>query len=169
MSMSAPDMNEALSNLLQTPEAHSDGMDQPLKQDIAEALELVAILPAAGTGGAPKAQLTMSVLDGRGLTLDQYLTATAAELSAIANTEVQATRLDDTLRADRLPVAVIEYRTAAARPVAGLQIAFYLDDLDNLAVLTFTTDAARYAELAAGFADIAGQVTLAGAPNPPPG
>jgi hypothetical protein len=149
--------------LRQTPAAQAgDLLDHLQEGEPVGALELVAILPAVGTGGAPSAQLTVSVLPGRGLTLDQYLEATAAELTAIANTEVQATRLDDALRPDRLPVAVIEYRTSAARPVAGLQIAFYVDDLDNLAVLTFTTDAARYAELAAAFADIARQVTLAG-------
>lgn len=177
MPTTALNIEEALSNVLQTPaapnaqthtrEAHKDEADPPLVDDLAEALELVAVLPAAGAGGAPQAQLTVSVLAGRGLTLDQYLAATAAELNAIANTEVQAARLDDALRADGLPVAVIEYRTAAARPVAGLQIAFYLDDLTHLAVLTFTTDEALYTGLAAGFADIARQVTLAGAPGSP--
>lgn len=170
MPTTALNIEEALSNVLQTPtapndQARSDEADPPLAADLAEALELVAILPAAGAGGAPQAQLTVSVLASRGLTLDQYLAATAAELSAITNTGVQATRLDDTLRADGLPVAVIEYRTAAARPVAGLQIAFYLDDLTHLAVLTFTTDEALYAGLAADFADIARQVTLASAPG----
>jgi hypothetical protein len=156
-------LEAALADLRQTPAAQAgDLLDHLQEGEPVGALELVAILPARGTGGAPAAQLTVSVLPGRGLTLDQYLEATAAELTAIANTEVQATRLDDALRPDRLPVAVIEYRTSAARPVAGLQIAFYVDDLDNLAVLTFTTDAARYAELAAAFADIARQVTLAG-------
>lgn len=163
MPMNAADAETALADLPQTPAAQTGDLLAQLQEgELAKALELVAILPAADTGGAPQAQLTVSVLPGRGLTLDQYLEATAAELTAITNTEVQSTRLDDALRPDRLPVAVIEYRTSAARPVAGLQIAFYVDGLDNLAVLTFTTDAAAYADLAAGFADIARQVTLAG-------
>jgi hypothetical protein len=78
---------------------------------------------------------------------------------------VQAARLDDALREDHLPVAVIEYRTQAARPVAGLQVAFYLPDLDHLLVLTFTTAEELYAAMAADFAAIARSVTLAVPPG----
>lgn len=161
--MTPLDVEAALDELDPTPAAETGDLGDALPEiDLTEALELVAILPDSETKGAPKAQLTVSVLTGHGLTLDQYLEATVAELTAIANTHVLDARLDASLRPDNVPVVMIEYQTTAARPVAGLQIAFYLDDTDNLAILTFTTDQMLYADLAADFADIARQVTPAG-------
>lgn len=164
--MPAPGLvvEEVLAEMRQTPRSETGAVAELPDETLAEALELIAILPNSGTGGAPEAQLTVSVLAGHGLTLDTYLAATAAELDAMANTEVQSARLDDSLRPDHLPVAMIEYRTRAARPIAGLQIAFYLQDADHLVVLTFTTTEASYAALADDFADIARSVTLSGAP-----
>lgn len=161
MPASAAAVEAALAGLRPTPAA-TDAVD-PLPADaIVNALELIAILPDAEANGVPKAQLTVSVLASHELTLDAYLEATAAELTALSNTDVQTTRLDDSLRPDQLPVAVIEYRTGAGRSIAGLQYAFYLPNLEHLVVLTFTTAEELYAELADGFADIARAVTASG-------
>lgn len=167
--MPAPGLvvEEVMAEMRQTPESETGAVAELPDETLAEALELIAILPNSGTGGAPEAQLTVSVLAGHGLTLDTYLAATSAELNAMTNTEVQSAYLDDSLRPDHLPVAVIEYRTQAARPIAGLQIAFYLQDAGHLVVLTFTTTEASYAALADDFADIARSVTLTGAPAVP--
>lgn len=163
--MTPLDVEAALDELNSTPVAETGNPGDAFPEiDLTEALELVAILPDTETKGAPRAQLTVSVLAGHDLTLDQYLEATVAELTTIANTHVLDARLDASLRPDNMPVVMIEYQTTAARPVAGLQIAFYLDDTDNLVILTFTTDQTLYADLTVGFADIARQVTSAGTP-----
>lgn len=164
--MPAPGLvvEEVLAEMRRTPGPEAAAVEDLPEDTLAEALELIAILPNSGKGGAPEAQLTVSVLAGHGLTLDTYLAATSAELNAMANTDVLSARLDDSLRSDHLPVAVIEYRTEAARPITGLQIAFYLQDADHLVVLTFTTAEVSYAALADDFADIARSVTLGGAP-----
>jgi hypothetical protein len=128
---------------------------------LAETLELVALLPDTARSGAPLAQLTVSVLPSAGLTLEQYRAAATAELAALHQTQVQASRLDATLHPERLPAAVIEYITAAQTPVAGMQVAFFLDDPAYLLVMTFTTDAPRLVDLAPRFGEIVRQVRLA--------
>ena len=162
-------LEAALADLLQTPSPEQTPSQTPSEQATrlaTQALELVAILPDGETGGAPLAQLTVSVLPSGGLTLEQYLENTAAELNRIANTHVQESRLDPALHPQHLPAAVIEYRSEAARPIAGLQIAYYLPQLNDnaqpayLLVLTFTTAEPLYSELAPSFAEIARQVAL---------
>jgi hypothetical protein len=130
-------------------------------ETVSAALELVAILPDEQLSGVPRAQLTVSVLPSAGLTLAQYLEATAAELGNMAQTEVQATRLDPAYHPGQMPAAVIEYSTAVAERIAGLQVALYLPDTDNLLVLTFTTPEVAYPDLAPTFAEIVRQVQLA--------
>ena len=49
-------------------------------------MELIALLPDAENVALPIAQVTVSVLPTYGMTLDDYATATSAELTRIANT-----------------------------------------------------------------------------------
>lgn len=162
-------LEAALADLLQTPAPEQTPSQRPSEQVTrlaTQALELVAILPDVEGGGAPLAQLTVSVLPSGGLTLEQYLESAAAALNRIANTEVQESRLDPALHPEQLPAAVIEYRSEAARAIAGLQVAYYLPQLNEsaqpayLLVLTFTTAEPLYSELAPSFAEIARQVAL---------
>lgn len=124
-------------------------------------LELIALLPDAENAARPVAQMTVSVLPVRGLTLDGYLAATEAELNQIANTSVLTANVDSTLGAGGLPASVIEY-TAAPTPatnnneetIAGYQVAFFSQDQNSLIVLTFTTSTERFAELQPAFLQI---------------
>jgi hypothetical protein len=130
-------------------------------------LELIALLPAEENAAVPLAQVTVSVLPANGLTLDDYLEATQAELNSIANTSVLTAQIEATLGVGVLPASVIEY-TAAPAPVtdtseqtiAGLQVAFLGESADTLIVLTFTTTTERYAELQPEFLHIVRTVTL---------
>jgi hypothetical protein len=150
----------ALAGLAPAPEPEQSSGELAPAQ-LAEALELVAILPDDQAIGTPKAQLTVSVLPSAGLTLDQYLEATADELGRMNHIEVHASRLDSTLHPNNLPAAAIEYRNGADHSIAGLQIAYYLAEPEHLLVLTFTTAEQLYPELAPTFAAIARQVALA--------
>lgn len=124
-------------------------------------MELIALLPDDQNAARPVAQLTVSVLPARGLTMDGYLAATEAELNQIANTNVLTAYVDSMLGAGSLPASVIEY-TAAPTPatnnaeeiIAGYQVAFFGQDENSLIVLTFTTSTERFAELYADFLQI---------------
>ena len=138
---------------------------------LAKVLELVAILPSEGGGTMPRAQLTVSVLPTTDFTLDDYLAATTAELVNIATTQVQDTRIDMTLGPGGMPAARIEYTVArslgdnageasSSSDIAGLQVAFFGADAEQLIVLTFTTAADQFASLQAEFARIVRLVDL---------
>lgn len=130
-------------------------------------MELIALLPDDQSAARPVAQLTVSVLPARGLTLDGYLAATEAELNQIANTNVLTTYVDSTLGAGGFPASVIEY-TAAPTPatnnaeetIAGYQVAFFGQDENSLIVLTFTTSTERFAALQPDFLQIVRTVAL---------
>jgi hypothetical protein len=131
-------------------------------------LELVALLPDEENATLPVAQVTVSVLPAYGLTLDDYLVATADELNSIANTNVLTAHIEPTLGVGAFPASLIEY-TAVPTPatssnsehtMAGLQVAFFGHDANTLIVLTFTTTTDRFAELQPEFLHIVRTVTL---------
>lgn len=158
--------------------ADQDGNgDIPLWGDLAERLrerdsgalmELIALLPDDENLALPIAQVTVSVLPTYGLTLDDYVEATAAELTRIANTTVEAAYVEPSLGVEAFPAAVIEYTAAptpvagddADPPIAGMQVAFFGHDADALIVLTFTTSVERFADLQPEFMHIVRTVTL---------
>ena len=147
-------------------------------QETGAVLELIALLPDDNNASTPIAQMTVSVLSARGLTLDGYLAATKAELNSIANTTVLTAQIEPALGVEGLPAAVIEYTAGkvadpstppAATPtvdvdaddlVAGLQVAFFAENPDYLIVMTFTASTARYAELQPEFLHILRTITL---------
>jgi hypothetical protein len=130
-------------------------------------LELIALLPDEEQVTVPVAQVTVSVLPANGLTLEDYLAATEAQLNSIANTSVTDAYIEPTLGVDSFPASVIEY-TAAPTPattdnseeMAGLQVAFFGSDANTLIVLTFTTTVDRFAELHPQFLHIVRTITL---------
>jgi hypothetical protein len=131
-------------------------------------LELVALLPDEENATLPVAQVTVSVLPTYGMTLDDYLAATAEELNSIANTNVLTAHIESTLGVGAFPASLIEY-TAVPTPattsnsehaMAGLQVAFFGNDANTLIVLTFTTTVDRFAELQPEFLHIVRTVTL---------
>jgi hypothetical protein len=134
-------------------------------------LELVALLPDAENLALPIAQVTVSVLPTYGLTLDDYVAATEAELSSIANTSVQTAHIDPALGVGNIPASIIEYTAERSSsgangrgtPIAGLQVAFFGHDAETLIVLTFTTTVDRFADLQPEFLHIVRTVTLNGA------
>jgi hypothetical protein len=154
-----------------------DGEDLPLWGDLAERvreresgalMELIAVLPDEENVALPIAQVTVSVLPTYGMTLDDYATATSAELTRIANTSVQSASIEPSLGVDGFPAAVIVY-TAAPSPanggqpeqsIAGMQVAFFGHDAESLIVLTFTTTVERFDELQGEFLNIVHSVTL---------
>jgi hypothetical protein len=154
-----------------------DGAEIPLWGDLAQRvrernsgalMELIALLPDDENLALPIAQVTVSVLPTYGLTLDDYATATAAELTRIANTSVQIAYIDPSLGVEEFPAAVIEY-TALPTPasaengeegIAGLQVAFFGQNAESLIVMTFTTTVDRFAELQPEFLRIVRTITL---------
>jgi hypothetical protein len=125
-------------------------------------LELIAMLPDDENLTLPVAQVTVGVLPAHGMTLDNYLAATEAELTTIANTDVLAAYIEPTLSIDTYPASVIEY-TAMRTPdlddepdeiVAGLQVAFFGLDAEWLIILTFTTTQDRFDALRPDFLHI---------------
>ena len=131
-------------------------------------LELLALLPDADNLALPIAQMTVSVLPTYGLTLDDYATETAAELTRIVNTTVQSARVEPALGVGGFPASVIEYIAVptpaipenADQNMAGLQVAFFGHDGAALIVLTFTTTVDRFAELQPEFLHIVRTVSL---------
>lgn len=135
-------------------------------------LELIALLPDEENVTVPVAQMTVSVLPARGLTLEGYLEATQAELDAIANTTVLTAYIEPTLGVKAFPASVIEYTAApnlaaddedqeiAQQTIAGLQVAFFGHDDETLIVLTFTTATKHFDELQPEFLHIVRSVTL---------
>jgi hypothetical protein len=135
------------------------------ERDSGAVLELVALLPDADSVATPIAQVTVGVLPTFGLTLDDYLDATATELNSIGNTEVLTAYIDSTLGVGTFPASVIEYTaspTAGADDtlIAGYQVAFFGHDAETLIVLTFTTTVDRFGELQPEFLHIVRTVTL---------
>jgi hypothetical protein len=134
-------------------------------------LELIALLPDAENLALPVAQVTVSVLPTHGLTLDDYVAATEAELTSIANTSVMTAHIDPMLGVGSFPASVIEYTAepqsgapnSDEKPIAGLQVAFFGHDAETLIVLTFTTTVDRFAELQPEFLHIVRTVTLVNA------
>lgn len=125
-------------------------------------LELIAMLPDDENLTLPVAQVTVGVLPAHGMTLDNYLAATEAELTTIANTDVLAAYIEPTLSIDTYPASVIEY-TAMRTPdlddepddmIAGLQVAFFGLDAEWLIILTFTTTQNRFDALRPEFLHI---------------
>lgn len=153
------------------------GDDIPLWGDLGErlrereggaVLELLALLPDGDNLALPIAQMTVSVLPTFGLTLDDYASATAAELTRIANTTVQSVHVEPSLGVGGFPASVIEYIAVptpatpenADQSMAGLQVAFFGHDGASLIVLTFTTAVDRFAELQPEFLHIVRSVSL---------
>jgi hypothetical protein len=136
------------------------------ERDSGAVLELVALLPDTENIATPIAQVTVGVLPTFGLTLDDYLAATAAELNSIGNTEVLTAYIDSTLGVGTFPASVIEYTASPAAAavddplIAGYQVAFFGHDADTLIVLTFTTTVDRFGELQPEFLHIVRTVTL---------
>jgi hypothetical protein len=138
------------------------------ERDIGAVLELIALLPDEENPATPLAQVTVSVLPTNGLTLDDYMTATADELNRIANTSVLTAVIEPALGVGALPASVIQYTAAPApqtvanaeQTMAGLQVAFFGYDDNSLIVLTFTTTSDRYDELVPQFLHIVRTVTL---------
>ena len=151
--------------------------DLPLWGDLGErvreretgaVLELIALLPDEENPATPLAQVTVSVLPMNGMTLDNYLAATAEELNHIANTSVLTAVIEPALGVGALPASVIQYAAAPApqtvanaeQTMAGLQVAFFGHDANSLIVLTFTTTSDRYEELVPQFLHIVRTVIL---------
>lgn len=138
------------------------------KPESGAVLELVALLPDAENVTMPVAQMTVSVLPTYGLTLDDYLAATTAELTNIANTNVLTSYIEPTLGVGSFPASVIEYTAVPSsatgdnteQSMAGLQVAFFGHDANTLIVLTFTTTVERLDELQPEFLHIVRTVTL---------
>ena len=142
--------------------------DRLRERESGAVLELLALLPDDENVTLPIAQMTVSVLPTYGLTLGDYAEATAAELTRIANTTVQSTRMEPSLGVGAFPASIIEYTAAptpattesAEQSIAGLQVAFYGEDGASLIVLTFTTSVDHFAELQPEFLQIVRSVTL---------
>jgi hypothetical protein len=154
-----------------------EGEELPLWGDLAERMrerengalmELIALLPDEENVALPIAQVTVSVLPTYGMTLDDYATATSAELTRIANTSVQSAYIEPSLGVEEFPAAVIEYTATpspangdeAEQSIAGMQVAFFGNDAESLIVLTFTTTVDRFEELKPEFLHIVRSVTL---------
>ena len=139
-------------------------------RDDGAVLELIGVLPDVENLALPVAQLTVSVLPAFGLTLDEYLAATATELNEIANTNVLTAYIESTLGVGGFPASIVEYTATpspareevAEKRMAGLQVAFFGHDDATLIVLTFTTTADRYPDLQPEFLHIVRTMTLEG-------
>ncbi len=157
--------------------ADLDDTTLPLWGDLAERvreresgalMELIALLPDDENMALPIAQVTVSVLPTYGLTLEDYVAATADELGRISNTSVQVAYVEPVLGVEEFPAAVIEYTALptanaddeAGESIAGMQVAFFGHDAESLIVLTLTTTVERFAELQPEFLHIVRSVTL---------
>lgn len=172
--LALPTPGTAIESALAELEAESDlpvwgDLDEKVEEHPTGAvLELIALLPDGENVTLPIAQVTVSVLPTYGLTLDDYLAATSAELNSIANTSVLTSYIEPTLGVGAFPASVIEYSAVptpansenADQTMAGLQVAFFGQDADTLIVLTFTTTRERFAELQPEFLHIVRTVTL---------
>jgi hypothetical protein len=142
--------------------------EQGRGQQSGAVLELVALLPDEENIALPVAQVTASVLPTYGMTLDDYLEATAEELNSIANTSVISAHIEPALGVGGFPASVIEYTAAptpsttddAEQSMAGIQVAFFGHDANTLIVLTFTTTVDRFVELQPQFLHIVRTVSL---------
>lgn len=146
------------------------------EQETGAVMELIALLPAEDNATMPVAQMTVSVLPANGLTLDDYLSATEAELNSIASTKVLTALIEPMLGADSLPAALIEYTARPAvvsqtsdtttdqttdQAIAGLQVAFFDLSAEHIIVLTFTAATTEYVTLHSEFMNIIRTITLA--------
>jgi hypothetical protein len=175
--LALPTPNTAMESALAGVEGE-DGV--PIWGDLSERLreretgavmELIALLPAEESATTPVAQVTVSVLPANGLTLDDYLTATEAELNSIASTKVLTALIEPTLGAGGLPAVLIEYTATPAtasqasdatsdQAIAGLQVAFFGPSSEHIIVLTFTATTTQYAALQSEFMEIIRTITL---------
>lgn len=136
-------------------------LDELREDENSVSLEYIAYLP--DENGLPEAQLTVSVVPAQRLTLETYMDGVTAEIGGIGATAVVTGQIEPALGPGDTPAGVIEYTTVyEADPLHGLQIAFFTASGDHMIVLTFTTNAGKFADLRAEFMHIARSVTFDG-------
>ena len=96
---------------------------------------------------AAPVSMTMVFIPRHGLSLEQYLAGTVAELEAIdADIRVEESGIDDELRTDGVPIATLQYThtDASAGSITYYQTALFDSTADHLLVMTFATPATHF-------------------------
>jgi hypothetical protein len=126
---------------------------------------MVAVLSDGTTDlSSSVAQLSVAVAPAPDLTLDTFLAAIEEELERFPGVINVGTRIDDTLRPNLRPAAILSYvlttRPVEQEPVAGYQVAFFDQNATKLIILTFTTNQDRINDYLPDFKQIVRSVAL---------
>jgi hypothetical protein len=122
------------------------GAADPITGTVERVVALAAVRPDAAEELV--ATMSLAVVPAHGLTLDQWRDATAAAM-VLAGFTVRETEMGKAGGEARVPVARLTYqvpRHSNAVPELGVQLAWFAPD-DQLALVTFTLDAAVYSDL----------------------
>lgn len=103
---------------------------------------VVAWLPDPASPTTSAASLIAVAVPRADLTLERYLAAAQAQLAAQPELTIASAQLEYSLRPDGIPVAVLQYTSAAAN-VDGYQVALLDESAEHLVLFTFTTPAGQ--------------------------